>query len=31
VPDLKGQKDISDYFKSLENKAEFKQLEKYFH
>jgi DNA primase len=31
VPDLKGEKDISDYFKSLENKAEFKQLEHYFH
>lgn len=31
VPDLKGQKDISDYFKSLENKSEFKQLEQYFH
>ena len=31
VPDLKGEKDISDYFKSLENKAEFKQLEKYFY
>jgi len=30
VPDLRGQKDISDYFKFLENKAEFKQLEKYF-
>lgn len=31
VPDLKGEKDISDYFKSLENKADFKQLEKYFY
>lgn len=31
VPDLKGEKDISDYFKSLVNKTEFKQLEKYFY
>lgn len=31
VPDLKGQKDLSDYYKSLENKTEFKQLESYFH
>lgn len=31
VPDLKGKKDFSDYFKSLENKEEFKQLEHYFH
>jgi len=31
VPDLKGEKDISDFYKSLENKAEFKQLEKYFY
>ena len=30
VPDLKGQKDYSDYYKSLINKEEFKQLEKYF-
>ena len=30
VPDLKGEKDISDYFKSLENKTDFKQLEHYF-
>ena len=31
VPDLKGEKDLSDYFKSLENKEEFKQLETLFH
>lgn len=31
VPDLKGKKDVSDYFKSLENKSEFQQLEHYFH
>lgn len=31
VPDLNGQKDYSDYYKSLENKEEFKQLETLFH
>ena len=31
VPDLKGQKDFSDYYKSLENKEEFKQLETLFY
>ena len=31
VPDLKGEKDISDFYKSLENKAEFKQLETLFY
>lgn len=31
VPDLGACKDFSDYYKSLENKADFKQLEKYFH
>lgn len=31
VPDLKGEKDLSDYYKSLENKEDFKQLEKLFH
>ena len=31
VPDLKGEKDISDFYKSLKNKTEFKQLEKYFY
>ena len=31
VPDLKGKKDISDYYKSLKNKEEFKKLETYFH
>lgn len=31
VPDLKGQKDYSDYYKSLTNKEEFKQLETLFH
>jgi hypothetical protein len=31
VPDLKGEKDYSDYYKSLENKEEFRELEKYFH
>lgn len=31
VPDLKGQKDYSDYYKSLTNKEDFKQLEKYFY
>ena len=31
VPDLKGQKDYSDYYKSLEDKEQFKQLEKLFH
>ena len=31
VPDLGKCKDISDYFKSLENKEDFKQLETLFH
>lgn len=31
VPDLHGQKDYSDYYKSLTNKEEFKQLETLFH
>ena len=31
VPDLKGLKDYSDYYKSLENKEDFKQLETLFH
>lgn len=31
VPDLKGQKDLSDYYKSLENKEDFKQLETLFY
>lgn len=31
VPDLHGKKDYSDYFKSLENKEEFKQLEQLFY
>jgi hypothetical protein len=31
VPDLKGEKDYSDYYKSLENKEEFRELEKYCH
>jgi hypothetical protein len=31
VPDLKGKKDFSDYYKSLENKEDFKQLETLFH
>ena len=31
VPDLNGQKDISDYYKSLEDKQQFKQLETLFH
>ena len=31
VPDLGSEKDLSDYFKSLENKEDFKQLEKLFH
>ncbi len=31
VPDLGTCKDISDYYKSLENKEDFKQLEKLFH
>ena len=31
VPDLKGQKDYSDFYKSLENKEEFQQLEKLFY
>lgn len=30
VPDLKGEKDLSDYFKSLENKQEFQQLSQLF-
>lgn len=30
VPDLKGQKDYSDYYKSLTNKKDFKLLEQYF-
>lgn len=31
VPDLGGEKDLSDYYKSLKNKEEFKKLESYFH
>ena len=31
TPDLKGEKDFSDYFKSLENKEDFKQLETLFY
>ena len=31
VPDLGTEKDLSDYYKSLENKEEFKQLEKLFY
>jgi hypothetical protein len=31
VPDLKGQKDVSDYYKSLEDKQQFRELEKLFH
>jgi hypothetical protein len=31
VPDLGTEKDLSDYFKSLENKDEFKKLETLFH
>lgn len=31
VPDLKGQKDYSDYYKSLTNKEDFKSLETLFH
>ena len=31
VPDLGTCKDISDFYKSLTNKEDFKQLEKYFH
>lgn len=31
IPDLKGCKDYSDYYKSLENKEEFKKLETLFH
>ena len=31
IPDLKGEKDFSDYFKSLENKEDFKQLETLFY
>jgi hypothetical protein len=31
VPDLGKQKDLSDYYKSLKNKEEFKKLESYFH
>lgn len=30
IPDLNGQKDLSDYYKSLENKENFKLLEKLF-
>ena len=31
VPDLGKQKDLSDHFKSLKNKEDFKKLESYFH
>ena len=31
VPDLGREKDVSDYYKSLENKEEFQQLESLFH
>jgi len=31
VPDLHGKKDYSDYFKSLKNKEDFKQLDSLFH
>lgn len=31
VPDLGSCKDFSDFYKSLENKSDFKLLEKYFH
>lgn len=31
VPDLGTEKDLSDYFKSLENKEDFKKLENLFH
>lgn len=31
IPDLKGQKDYSDYYKSLKNKEDFKQLETLFY
>ena len=31
VPDLKGQKDYSDFYKSLESKEDFRQLELLFH
>jgi hypothetical protein len=31
VPDLKGQKDYSDFYKSLESKEDFKQLETLFY
>ena len=31
VPDLHGEKDLSDYFKSLTDKQQFKQLETLFH
>ena len=31
VPDLGSQKDISDYYKALEDKAQFKQLEQLFY
>ena len=31
VPDLGGEKDLSDHFKSLKNKEDFKKLESYFH
>ena len=30
VPDLGGEKDLSDYYKSLEDKQQFKQLENLF-
>lgn len=31
VPDLHGEKDLSDFYKSLTDKQQFKLLEKYFH
>jgi DNA primase len=31
VPDLGKQKDLSDYYKSLKDKEDFKKLESYFH
>lgn len=31
VPDLGTEKDLSDYYKSLSNKEDFKQLEKLFY
>lgn len=31
VPDLKGQKDLSDYYKSLKNKEDFQKLKALFH